>query len=129
MKTALSPTAAPAVKLRPLAQQVPYLQWQEDLSYLEKEVNFYQKLLKIGIPNCPENSRAMMYRLLDGFSNFLVQTLTELKSQLASLDLEMAEPSLILAFQRKLDAHFLNLRELKENVFPHIHHMQRISFW
>ncbi len=129
MKTALFPTASPTVKLMPLSKQAPIHEWQEDLNFIEKEVAFYLKLLRMGVHNCTETSKLTIHRLHELFSNFYTQTITELRDELTNFDVETADSSMIYYFQRKMEAHFLNLRKLKESVFPQVHNMQRINFW
>jgi hypothetical protein len=130
MTVALSPNASQPVKLRPLTRQPQVRQWQDELNYLEMEVTFYQKLLRMSIGNGQPESKPSMYKLLNEFSGYLDTTVPDLKKALDALHLPAdTGTEAASAFQRQLEHHRLALRILKTGVFPHISDMQKFTIW
>ncbi len=113
--------------LRPIHRGPQVNQWKDVLDYLQHEVNFYSRLLGIGIHNAPSSSKPAIAALLHEFTRFQKVVLPKMCDEMSKLDNTPDEETAVFAaFEKQLNATSTHLRQLNRNVFPLLPKMQRI---
>ena len=130
MTATLVPTQMHPVVLKPVARQMMLHHWQDELNYLDKEVDFYCQLLKMSIHNGSGHKKSLLFELLDDFLKFRDSHLPELRSSLnlEGTNLETRQEAALMAME-KMERFTRTLKKLKSNVFPHVHEIQTYTIW
>ena len=124
-----SPGSRPVI-LKPVVRLSQVRQWQETLDYFDSEVNFYRRLLAVGIYNCSPKSKLIVAELLLNFTRLEQVILPDLRTVAGNFSGFVNEDAAtIYAFEKKLNATSEQVKQLKTQVFPLLSEMQKITFW
>jgi hypothetical protein len=130
MTAKIVPNLTQPVVLKPLTRQPLLQHWQDELDFLESEVDFYCQLLKMGILNGRDASKPKFYALLEDFSKYRDAYLPGLRSTLDLQGMKMEEKrESVMSAIDKLEDCTVALRKLKSAVFPHLKEIQTFTIW
>lgn len=120
---------ASLIKLRPVSRLPQKNLWLEDLDFFEKEVDFYCKMLRIGIRNGRAAHQPVFYELLNAFAQIRDSALPETRKTAAALMADEAKPEPAFFLQKELDELNMELRKLKSKAFTVLTDIHSIIIW
>ncbi|MEZ4956485.1 MAG: hypothetical protein R2825_23205 [Saprospiraceae bacterium] len=122
MTVAYLNTKPQKANLKPLVKPMHFSQLKEELNYIQEEVAFYKKLLRLGIQNGTSRNKPTLYFLLDAFSKYEEKVIPE-------LDHFIGVNEKAINLQNNMTALRQQLKDLKLQFFPLFSELQTFSIW
>ncbi len=119
-----------SVKLKPIFQHPPVQQWKEELDFLQLEIVFYKRLLRMGLQNGQASKKQLLFTLLEAFSKYEDVFLPEIRNDIQAFSTRsIGQNNAVFACQQKMEQHNLMLRDMKAKTFLLATEFQKITLW